>query len=303
MRWILPSATSRRMAANGRSSRRSTSAGCPLSSLFSIPNAARRAVAATKAAIRARALQGSLEAAVGPQGASLRPAVGDKDGVRGEQLRKAGDVAGGGRAQEGVQQPLVLLAGGGDQPPARRHLLACALQQLAAGGRAACDETRDLHVRKIEHIVQEQGGALGGREPLQDHEDGHGELLDGFQARHSRFRERDRLGQAVAAALFAPRPRRVELVQAEPRHHRHQERPRRVDLDLASVPAQPGLLHHVLGTPHVSQHAIREREHRGPVELEDGEVFRGRHGTARSSLSSPGRRSRARGSPAPPHPA
>src|SRR5712692_1475096 len=40
------------------------------------------------------------------------------------------------------------------------------------------------------------------------------------------------------------------------------------------VPAQPRLLDHVLRAPHVSQHAVRERQHRGPVGLEDREILR-----------------------------
>src|SRR5712691_3190979 len=221
-----------------------------------------------------RALQRPTKVAQAPEDTALGPAVRDQDGIRREQIHQAGDVACGRCADEGVQQLLVLLPRCADQPPPGRDLVTRALEELPARGRAARDERRDLLVAEVEHVVEQKRGALGGSEPLQHHENGHGELLPLLQTGHASFIEVDRLGQTIAAALLAPRPRRGELVQTQACHDRHQERLRRVDLDITLVPAQPRLLDHVLRAPHVSQHAVGERQHRGPVGLEDREILR-----------------------------
>ena len=119
-------------------------------------------------------------------------------------------------ARKGVQQALMLFARCSDEAPARIDSLTGALEQFSASGRAPRDELGDFLVAKIENVVEQENGSLGRREPLQDYKHGQ-ESCSRFQARHSALVEVDRLRQAIAAALLASSPRRVELVQAEGR--------------------------------------------------------------------------------------
>src|SRR5262249_20271796 len=91
---------------------------------------------------------------------------------------------------------------------------------------------------------------------------------------HSGFGEVDGLGEPIAAALFAPGASRVELVEAQPGHDGDQKGFRRFRRRVATVPAQPCLLHHVLGAAGVAEHAVSERDELVPMGLEDGEILR-----------------------------
>ena len=68
-------------------------------------------------------------------------------------------------------------------------------------------------------------------------------------------------GSGSRSARLSSRRARAESSSFKQRRvtHRDQDRPRRADLAvLAPVPADPGVLHHVLGTLPVAQHAIGE---------------------------------------------
>jgi hypothetical protein len=129
-------------------------------------------------------------------------------------------------------------------------------------------------VAEVEHVVEQEDRALGRTEPLEHHEDGHGELFQLVQAGQSVLVQVDGLRQPIAAALLPARPGRGELVQAQARHHRHQERLRRLDVSVTPMPAQPGFLDDVLGASDVAEHAIGEPHQRRPVGLEHREIFR-----------------------------
>ena len=55
---------------------------------------------------------------------------------------------------------------------------------------------------EVEHLVQEQHGALGGGEPREHDEERHRDVLDLLEAREAARREVHELGQAIAAALL-----------------------------------------------------------------------------------------------------
>ena len=141
------------------------------------------------------------------------------------------------------------------------------LEQLAAGGVALAEQGRDVRVGHVEDVVQEQDRAFGGREALQDHQECHRDLVEHLHPPDAGLVQIDRLRQAIAAALLVPGARRAELVEAEARHGREQERFVRLDVFLP-LPADPRFLNDVLGAGHIAQHAIGEGEQRRAMLLE-----------------------------------
>jgi hypothetical protein len=178
---------------------------------------------------------------------------------------------------------------GGEQALLGGNVLARTPQELAAGGFTLADERRDLVVGKIEDVVEQQHRPLGGCQALQHDEECHRYLIERLQAAYSSFVEVDGLGQTIASALLVTSLRRVELVQAEPGHDRHQVGPRGVRILTPTLPAQPRFLHHVLGSAEVAEHAVRQSNEEGAVRFEDGEVLgvRASH-QIRSTRSGPG---------------
>jgi hypothetical protein len=83
--------------------------------------------------------------------------------------------------------------------------------ELAAGRRLAADGLGDLLEAHAEHVVQQEGGALQRRQALQRHHQGQGDVLVNLVRR----RLDDRLGQPGPDIGLAPRPRRLQLVQAQ----------------------------------------------------------------------------------------
>src|SRR5690606_33685387 len=74
-----------------------------------------------------------------------------------------------------------------------------------------------------------------------------------------------------------PRPRRPQLVDRDPGHHRRQPRPEGVRLLLQARVAQPGLLHRVLGLPDRAEDPVGDGEQPRPQLLE---LPRVRHGSS-----------------------
>ena len=94
-------------------------------------------------------------------------AVGGPHDVRVEDGDEAVEVALGGRLRERVHRPLVLVARGLEARALPRDVAAGARGELAHRlGRAAHD-VRDLAERQLEHVVQHERRALGGRELLE----------------------------------------------------------------------------------------------------------------------------------------
>ncbi len=70
----------------------------------------------------------------------------------------------------------------------------------------------DLLMIEIEDVVEQEHGALRGREALEHDQEGHGDLVEALDAREPALVEIDGLGQPIGAALLAPRAGGVELV-------------------------------------------------------------------------------------------
>jgi hypothetical protein len=145
-----------------------------------------------------------------------------------------------------------------------------ARRQLAAGGLVAAERTRHLGEFEAERVVQQEARALERRQPFQhQHQrdrDVVGEIagfviVEGFVDH--------RLGQPLPDIDFAARLRRLHEVEAEPRHHGAEIAARLDDRRaIRGVPAQIGVLHHVLGFGARAEHAIGKPDQRAPMRLE-----------------------------------
>jgi hypothetical protein len=120
-------------------------------------------------------------------------------------------------------------------------------------------------VAHVEDVVKEKDGALGGREPLEQHQERHRDLVDHLDAADPAFVQIDGLRQAIAPALLASRARRAELIEAQARDRRQQERLRRFGVTPAVLPAHPSLLHRVLRPRQIAEHPIGQRQQRWTV--------------------------------------
>jgi len=72
----------------------------------------------------------------------------------------------------------VFLARGPEHPLLGGHALPRPAQDLATGRVALSQQGRDLAVAHVEDVVEEKDGALGGREPLEQHQERHRDLVD-----------------------------------------------------------------------------------------------------------------------------
>ncbi len=143
----------------------------------------------------------------------------------------------------------------GGEPLARPH------DDLAAARLAPVEHLRDRRVVVVEHLAQQERGALGGRQPLEQHQErlrqrvGHLDLV--------RDVADQRLGQPRADVRLAPDPRAAQHVEREARGHRRD--PRRGLVGWVG-PDQPHhrLLRDVLGLGHAAEHPVRHLEGSSP---------------------------------------
>ena len=172
-----------------------------------------------------------------------------------------------GTSEQNARELLPLLARGLEPGAALLDVAAGPRGELAGVLLARADDLRDPVVGLVEHLAQQERGALLGRQALEQDEEGerqrvgHLGLAGGIVvgARHERLR------QPLADVGLAPDPRRAEVVEREPRDHRRQVGARRLD-PLAAlarpVQAQEPLLHHVLRLAHAAEHPVGDGERR-----------------------------------------
>ena len=159
-------------------------------------------------------------------------------------------VTGGG--EEGVDDAALLV-----QVRVRRRggaldAAAGAAGELARGGRGAVDQRADLVEGHGEHVVQDEGEPLGGRERLEHDQQGEPDRVgeqrlvlgvDGVGAVDQRVGDAHLLQRRLA-----PRRARAQHVQRHARDDRRQPAAEVLDLvRVGAVQAQPGLLHGVVG--------------------------------------------------------
>lgn len=150
----------------------------------------------------------------------------------------------------------------------------------AHGGFGTVQCLGDLPVRVAEGIPQHEDGPLRRGERLQQHEDGRG---DGLRACHPFGHVGnglpeiggDRLGEPRPDGGLAPGPDLPQPVDGEPGGDPDQVGARIADgRSVGGVPAQPRVLHHVLGVGQAPEHAVGDRTEQRAVLLEN--VGRGR---------------------------
>src|ERR1700737_1008673 len=191
---IWPSATEMRRAATARPFLKATAAGSPFStrSWISACGTSWRESAFINAAILVRPTTGRPTFRIRPYRAPLGPA---------SVIRTASSAS-------SLSRPSC-------SPP---------LTARATGPVRLSQQGRDLAVAHVEDVVEEKDGALGGREPLEQHQERHRDLVDHLDTPDAGLVQIDGLWQAIAPALLASRARRAELIEAQARDRRQQDR-------------------------------------------------------------------------------
>ena len=129
-------------------------------------------------------------------GGHLAAAVATEHHVMGQQLLQPFEIALLGGREEARREPLLLLARGLEPRAPLVHVTAGPRGELAGVLRARADDLRDPVVGLVEYLVQQERGALLGRQALEHHEEGerqrvrHLGLAGGIvvAARHQRLR-------------------------------------------------------------------------------------------------------------------
>ena len=151
------------------------------------------------------------------------------------------------------------------------HALARAVDDLPACRFAPLDHRRDLAVADVEDVVQQESGALLGRKPFEQREEGHRKIIGQVEVAIRRRRRDDRLRQpltdvGLALGLEPPQP-----IDRQPARCRDEPRFRILDLVvLRLVPADVRVLDDILGIGARAEHAIGEAEQAAAQRLESG---------------------------------
>jgi hypothetical protein len=233
-------------------------------------------------------------------GADLAAAVGHHHRVFGQHPGQRIHVEIAHRLAEGAEQPLALLLIDFAAGVVGLDMDARATGKLAAGGRAARKAPPDLVEVQVEHFVQQEGCALQRRQPLQRKHERHRNVLRelGLCLRVGRpagLLVHQWLGQPDADILLASRDGRAQLVQAQIGHQAREIGVRMLDGAFVDFgPAQPGLLHDVLGLGARAEHAVSKRAQAARVFtiVAQGAFGEGRHDVRASSVKPVGPTSR-----------
>ena len=193
--------------------------------------------------------------------------------VLGEQRLELLDLAVAGGGDEAPRQLVTELGRGFVARPPLLHVTAGSCGQLSDVVLALPDDLCDAVVLVVEHLAQEEGGALLGREALENDEKREGERVGELRLPGGVTLPGgdERLGEPLAGVGLAPDPRGAQLVDGQPGHDGRDVRPRRLDpltLLERAMEAEEALLHDVLRLAHAAQHPVRDRERRRPQRLE-----------------------------------
>ena len=153
-------------------------------------------------------------------GGRFAAAIGMKDNIIGEQGEQLAHVSRAGRAAEPLEQVVVLLRRCLESRTNRADMLAGPPQNLPAVGLAEPERPGNVGVVVLEDLSQQEHRALDRRESLEHHQERHRQRFVGPQdAKRIAARiGRQRLGQPFANVLLPLRARRLEMVDAQPRH-------------------------------------------------------------------------------------
>jgi NAD(P)-dependent dehydrogenase (short-subunit alcohol dehydrogenase family) len=193
----------------------------------------------------------------------LTAAIGAEHHISGEQRHQPVHVTAAGGLYKTLEQVVVLTRGRCKARPRRMDMLAGAPQDLPAVGFGAIESSGNLGVRVVEDFVQQKDGALGWRQPFQQHQERHGERFAGAQQPEGvdpRIGNQG-LGQPLAYVLFAPYARGLQMVDRKAADNRDQKSLGGADVrGRGLLPADEGLLEQVFGIGHTSHHAVGDGE-------------------------------------------
>jgi len=217
------------------------------------------------------------------RGGGLAAVVGHRADVLHQERLEGREVAARERRHQGHHGGLRLRGREATSPGTpRAEVLARAVEELAARGVAPPHGARHLGHREVEHLMQDEHRPLQGRQRFEHREEGHGDRLRLGGALVARGGlGRDRLREPLAHVALAPPPRRADLVEAEPRHHRGEVRARRLNVFRVGG-AEEGILHDVLGVGGAPQHAVGDAHQPRALAFEHRRVDHARASAARS---------------------
>jgi hypothetical protein len=129
--------------------------------------------------------------------------------------------------------------------------------ELPARGLAAAQCAPHFDEVEAEHVVQQEARAFERRQPFEEQHQRDRNILRKLAVPLAEGFVHHRLRQPRPDIDLAPRLRRFHPVKAEPRHHRSEIVARLNDRGpVGPVPAQIGILQHVLGLGARAQHAV-----------------------------------------------
>ena len=145
-------------------------------------------------------------------------------------------------------------------------------RELSGRRRRPADDGRDVVERQREHVVEDEGDAFGGRQGVEDDEQGEPDriaeqrLLLGIEAV---LRAHDRIREMRLQRRLAPRPARSQHVEADATDDRRQPGAQVLDLGrVGAAQADPGFLDGVVGLAHGAEHPEGDAAQVGAVGLE-----------------------------------
>ena len=134
-----------------------------------------------------------------------------------------------------------------------------AVHDLAARALGLAQGLGHFTVVGVEHLAHQVGRARLGRQPLQQREKGHRHIVGAFEHLFGRGRgvAQQRLGQPGAHVVLALHPGAAQAVDGQAGGDGDQPGVGALQAVVrALVPAQPGVLHHLLGLGGRTQHAV-----------------------------------------------
>jgi hypothetical protein len=156
-------------------------------------------------------------------GQALAAAVADHDHVGGEELQQAVEITATGRVEEPARDLVALLARGLEPWLALVDVVPGAGEDLTAVRLGLSGDLGDLAVVITEDLVEQEHGAFGGRQALQQDEEGHGQGIGHLGAlrgvgcgRGGQVVGDERLGQPGAHVGFPPDPGRSKVADGQP---------------------------------------------------------------------------------------
>jgi hypothetical protein len=218
------------------------------------------------------------------QGRALAAAVADQGHVGSQEIQQAAEVTAADRVEEAAGYLLTLLAGGLEPGLALVDVVPGAGEDLTAVRLRLAGDLGDLAVVVAEDLVQQEHGAFGRRQALQQDEEGHrqgighlGTLRGVGGGRGAQLVGDEWLGQPGAHVRLPPDPGGPQVADGQPGGDRGQVGLGRGDAGpVAERAGQPqeGLLDDVLGVADASRHPVGDREHQRPELLVAALAFR-----------------------------